>query len=85
MSSMTQEQMQRLVRDGSTILDDRGLSVLNFHMSEIAIAALGENKEALNKALSEYAEWFEHARDEIDLPKEKVEEVAKYTAWLRSL
>lgn len=58
MPVMTQEQMKQLVR-GRNIVDDSSMDIQRDHLSDIAIAALGDDIDALRAALRAYAEELE--------------------------
>jgi hypothetical protein len=58
MAVMTQEQMKQFVRGGS-IVDDSSLDVQLTHITDIAIAALGDDNEALKAVLTPYADALE--------------------------
>lgn len=84
MMTMTQAEMVELVRVGSSVLDDHGLDVMTAHMPAIAIAAMGEEREVLTKALRAYAEHMEQVRSEMTLRDEFAEQFTNYIKWLRS-
>lgn len=58
MAVMTQEQMQELIRGGS-IVDDSSMDVQLRHITGIALAAVGDDIEALRVALKGYADELE--------------------------
>lgn len=58
MAVMTQEQMQELIRGGS-IVDDSSMDVQLRHITGIALAAVGDDKEALKAVLKDYADELE--------------------------
>lgn len=58
MAVMTQEQMQELIRGGS-IVDDSSMDVQLRHITGIALAAVGDDIEALRVALKDYVEELE--------------------------
>lgn len=58
MAVMTQEQMQELIRGGS-IVDDSSMDVQLRHITGIALAAVGDDLEALRAVLKDYADELE--------------------------
>lgn len=58
MTVMTQEQMKKLAQ-GATIVDDSSMDIQQTHITGIAIAALGDDREALKAAVKPYADELE--------------------------
>lgn len=84
MPVMTQTEMQTLVK-GGTILDDRSMDILDGFMTQIAIAALGDDKEPLRSILTAYAERLEAEMTDITFLRDESRVAAEaHIDWLRS-
>lgn len=59
MAVMTQDEMKKLIQGGS-IVDDSSMDILNRHLTGIAIASLGDDKEELTTVLKAYADELDN-------------------------
>jgi uncharacterized protein with ATP-grasp and redox domains len=85
MAVMTQEQMQKLVRGGG-IVDDSSMDVQLRHITGIALAAVGDNKEELKAVLKDYADELEELVKYADFfTSEHRWNAEDHIEWLRSL
>ena len=85
MAVMTQDEMQKLVQ-GSTIVDDASMDVLDAHITGIAIAALGDDRAALKAVLREYADELEElVKGANFFTAEGRMNAMEHIEWLRSL
>ncbi|MCW2763832.1 MAG: hypothetical protein JWR85_4033 [Marmoricola sp.] len=85
MAVMTQEQMKKLVQ-GATIVDDSSMNVQLSHITGIAIAALGDDHEALKAVLTAYADELEElVRGAEFFTAEHRWNAMDHIEWLRSL
>jgi hypothetical protein len=85
MASMTQDQMQKLVRGGG-IVDDASMDVQLRHITGIAVASLGTDREALKEVLTDYADELEElvSRASFFTPQHRAN-AQDHIVWLRSL
>lgn len=85
MAVMTQEQMQKLVRGGS-IVDDSSMDVQLRHITGIALAAVGDDKEALKVVLKDYADELEELVNYAEFfTSQHRWDAQDHIEWLRSL
>lgn len=85
MTVMTQEEMKKLVQ-GSTIVDDSSMDVQQAHITGIAIAALGDDHEALKAVLTAYADELEElVRGAEFFAVQHRWDAMDHIEWLRSL
>lgn len=85
MAVMTQEQMKKLAQ-GSTIVDDSSMDIQLSHITGIAIAALGDDREALKAVLTPYADELEElVRGAEFFAAEFRWNAMDHIEWLRSL
>ena len=84
MAVMTQEQMRKLV-DDATIVDGSDEMLLS-HIKDIAVAALGDDIQALRDVLEPYAaELEEMARSSDYFAKPHEQNAIEYIVWLRTI
>lgn len=84
MAIMTQDQMRILVADNP--LDDRGMDILNVHLSAIAVAALGAEEAPLRAALNAYANDLEQEAEGVVFLRPSSEKDFKdCLSWLRAM
>jgi hypothetical protein len=82
---MTQEQMQKLVRGGS-IVDDSSMDIQLTHITGIALAAVGDDKEALKAVLKDYADELEELVNYAEFFTAQHRcDAQDHIAWLRAL
>jgi hypothetical protein len=82
---MTQEQMQKLVRGGS-IVDDSSMDIQLTHITGIALAAVGDDKEALKAVLKDYADELEELVNYAEFfTAQHRWDAQDHIAWLRAL
>lgn len=85
MAAMTQEQMKQLIRGGS-IVDDSSMDVQLTHITGIAIAALGDDREELRAVLAPYAQELEELVNYAYFcSPQHLWNAQDHIAWLRSL
>lgn len=85
MPVMTQTEMQTLVK-GSSIMDDRSMDILDGFMTQIAVAALGEDKGPLRVLVNVYAEQLEAEMANVTFLRDESRIAAvEHIEWLRSL
>lgn len=85
MACMTQEQMQKLVRGGG-IVDDSSMDVQLRHITGIALAAVGDDRLALQAILKDYADELEELVNYASFcAPQHLWNAQDHIAWLRSL
>lgn len=85
MALITQADMKQLLA-GNTIVDGASMDVLTIHLPNIALAALGDDREALSVSLRDYADELDELIAEASFFTPKHRETAtNHVQWLRSL
>lgn len=85
MAVMTQSEMKKLVQ-GATIVDDSSMDIQLTHITGIAIAALGDDVEALHAVLKAYADELEElVRGAEFFAAQHRWDAQDHIEWLRSL